>query len=233
MSNSILSSSERRSFLTRMNKGLASFAAMAGVAMAQQKPSGGSVRFEPARHEKDDWLDQIPGKHRLVFDCPTPDALGDALAFTGNFIRTNKSDYGLEANELAIVIIARHRATPFGYTDAMWAKYGRPLAERAHTEDPHSKLAPKLNLFNSPAYGEALPNRASTIEALAKQGVQFGVCGVSSRGYAGVVAEAVGGSADAIFKELTSNLITNGRIVPAGIVAVARAQERGYAIVCS
>ncbi|MEQ1884465.1 MAG: hypothetical protein ABL967_05340 [Bryobacteraceae bacterium] len=233
MSNSIPSSSERRSFLARMNKGLASFAAMAGVAMAQQKPSGGSVRFEPARHEKDDWLDQIPGKHRLVFDCPTPDALGDALAFTGNFIRVNKSDYGLEANELAIVIVVRHRATPFGYSDAMWAKYGRALAERAHTEDPHSKLAPKINMYNSTVYGEALPSRAATMESMAKQGVQFGVCGVSSRGYAAVAAEAMGGSVDSIFKEFTSNLVMNGRIVPAGIVAVARAQERGYAVVCA
>ena len=231
MSNSI--HSERRSFLSRLNKGVASFAALSGVAMAQQKATGGTVRFEPARHEKDDWLDQIPGKHRIVFDCPTPDALGDAIAFTGNFIRTNKNDYGLEPNELAIVIIMRHRGTPFGFSDAMWAKYGRPLAERSHTEDPHSKLAPKVNMYNSTVYGEALPSRAGTLESLAKQGVQFGICGVSSRGYAGVVAEAVHGNADEIFKELTSNIVTNARIVPAGIVAMSRAQERGYTLVCA
>jgi intracellular sulfur oxidation DsrE/DsrF family protein len=233
MSPSSVSSSERRSFLTRMNKSLASFAAMAGVAMAQQKTPGSSVRFEAARHEKDDWLDQIPGKHRIVFDCPTPEALGDALGFAGNFIRVNKADYGVEASELAVVIIARHRATPFGYTDAMWAKYGRPLAERAHVEDPQSKLAPKINMYNSNSYGEALPNRRSTLESLAKQGVQFGVCGVSTRGYAGVVAEAAGANVDAVFKELSSNLVTNARLVPAGIVAMSRAQERGYTLVCS
>ena len=37
-----------------------------------------------------------------------------------------------------------------------------------------------------------------------------------------------GGNADAIFKELTENLIPGGHMVPAGIVAVNRAQERGY-----
>jgi intracellular sulfur oxidation DsrE/DsrF family protein len=115
----------------------------------------------------------------------------------------------------------------------MWAKYGRPLAERSHTEDPHSKLAPKVNMYNSTVYGEALPSRAGTLESLAKQGVQFGICGVSSRGYAGVVAEAVHGNADEIFKELTSNIVTNARIVPAGIVAMSRAQERGYTLVCA
>ena len=37
-----------------------------------------------------------------------------------------------------------------------------------------------------------------------------------------------GGNVDAIVKELTSNLVPNGHMVPAGIVAVSRAQERGY-----
>jgi intracellular sulfur oxidation DsrE/DsrF family protein len=31
-----------------------------------------------------------------------------------------------------------------------------------------------------------------------------------------------------VFKELTENLVPNGHMVPAGIVAVNRAQERGY-----
>jgi len=230
MSSQPLSSPERRSFLTRFNMGLASFAAMAGVAMAQGKPAA-AVRWEPARHEKDDWLDQVPGKHRLVFDTTTPDSLGEALAFANNFFRTNRVDYGLENSDLAVVIIARHRSTPFGYNDAMWAKYGMPLATRSKVEDPKTKLAPKTNLYNAAGYGELVPNRGNTLEALSKLGAQFAVCSVSTRGYAGVIAEAVGGKVDAIFSELTSNLVSNARMVPAGIVAVNRAQERGYSVV--
>ncbi len=232
MSTQSLSSSERRSFLTRLNAGAASLAAMAfgGVAMAQQK-SAAAARWEPARHEKDDWFDQLPGKHRLVFDTTAYDRLADAILFANNFIRVNRADYGLQNNDLAVVIVVRHRSTPFGYNDAMWAKYGTAIAARAKVEDPKSKLAPKINIFNSGDYGELLSNRGTTLDSLSKQGLQLAVCSISTRGYAGAIAQAVGGNADAIFNELITNLVGNSRMVPAGIVAVNRAQERGYSLV--
>ena len=49
----------------------------------------------------------------------------------------------------------------------------------------------------------------------------------------GMIAEAVGGNGDAINSELIANLVRNARMVPAGIVAVNRAQERGYTLVSS
>ena len=57
MSKESLSSPERRSFFTRFNAGAASLAALAigGVAMAKPKSP---ARWEPARHDKDDWLDR-------------------------------------------------------------------------------------------------------------------------------------------------------------------------------
>jgi intracellular sulfur oxidation DsrE/DsrF family protein len=228
------SSPERRSFLTRLNAGAASLAAVAfgGVAMAQQK-SVSAVRFEPARHEKDDWFDQLPGKHRLVFDTTAWDGLGDAILFSNNFIRVNKADYGVESKDLAVVVVVRHRSTPFGYNDAMWAKYGAPIAARAKVEDPKSKQIPKLNFYNSTDYAEQLANRDTTLDALFKLGVLLAVCGTSTRGYATSIAQATGGKVDDIFAELSANLVSksNARLVPAGIVAVSRAQERGYTLV--
>jgi intracellular sulfur oxidation DsrE/DsrF family protein len=232
MSTQSRSAPERRSFLTRLNAGAASLAAMAfgGVAMAQQKPTT-AARWEPARHEKDDWFDQLPGKHRLVFDTTSHDGLADAILFANNFIRVNRADYGLQNNDLAVVIVVRHRSTPFGYNDAMWAKYGTAIAARARVEDPKSKLAPKINIFNSGDYAELLSNRGTTLDSLFKQGLQLAVCATSTRGYAGSIAQAVGGNSDAIFNELVANLVSNSRMVPAGIVAVNRAQERGYSLV--
>lgn len=230
MSQQSPSSPERRSFFSRFHAGAASLAALAvgGVAMAQQK-SAAPVRWEPARHDKDDWLDQPGSKHRLLFDAITSDGVAEALAFAGNFIRVNKTDYGLENNDLAVVIIVRHRATPFGYNDAMWAKYGTALARFTPIEDPKTKEAPKVNVYNSADY-PSLPNRGTTFESLAKQGVQVGVCSVATRALAGMVAGAVSGNADAINSELIANLVPNARMVPAGIVAVNRAQERGYTL---
>jgi hypothetical protein len=228
------SAPERRSFLIRLNAGVTSLAAMAvgGAAMAQGKSTAGT-RWAPARHDKDDWLDKLPGKHRVVFDTITPDGLGEALTFANNFLIVNRSEYGMESNDLAVVIILRHRSTPFAYNDAMWAKYGKELAARTPIEDPKSKLAPTTNVYNSADYGNLLPNRGTTLDSLTRQGVQLAVCSMATRGLAGLIAQAVGGKGDAIYGELIANLVSmgNARMVPAGIVAVNRAQERGYSLV--
>ena len=221
--------SERRSFLARLNAAAMAALGLGGVAKAQAKP-GAPARWEPFRHEKDDWL-ELPGKHRMVFDTTNPERLGEALLFTNNFLRVNRTDYGLEISDLAVVIVVRHRSAPFGFNEAMWAKYSEALAAHASYEDPKSRAVPKVNVYNSGDYGELAPNRSTTLTGLAKQGVQFAVCANATRAVAGAIARSVGGSAEAIFADLTSNLVTNGRMVPAGIVCVNRAQERGYSLV--
>ena len=45
-----------------------------------------------------------------------------------------------------------------------------------------------------------------------------------------MIARAVDGKREDIYKELAANLIDRARLVPAGIVAVNRAQERGYSV---
>jgi len=214
------SSPERRSFLTRFNTGAASVAALAmgGLAMAQVK-SAPAGRFEPARHDKDDWMDQIPGKHRLVVDTTSEDGFRDGLLFAGNFMLANRNDYGLQNQDLAVIVVARHLSTQFGFNNDMWAKYGASLAGQPLSAGAQTKESPKAN-----------PHTASLVQ-LSTQGVQFAVCSTATHRLAGTIARAVGGNADAIFAELSANVVTNGRMVPAGIVAVNRAQERGYSFV--
>ncbi len=231
MSKDSPSSPGRRSFLTTRGAGAASIAAAAlgGAALATGK-SIKPARWEPERHEKDAWLDQLPGKHRMVFDTTSGNSFGEALGFASNFIIVNHSDYGLEDKDQAVVIIARHLSTPFAYNDAMWAKYGAAFTPLTKFDDPKSKAAPKINLYNSEDYGPVLPNRGVTVEALAKRGVQFAVCSMATRFIAGMIAGS-GGNADAVNKELISNLVSNSRMVPAGITIVNRAQERGFSLV--
>ena len=88
-----------------------------------------------------------------------------------------------------------------------------------------------MNLFNATGYGPQLPNRGNTIDGLLKRGLHLGVCQVSTRGYSGAIAMATGQTQEAVFEEIKANLLPNARLVPAGIVAVNRAQERGYALV--
>ncbi len=224
-------SPDRRSFLIAAN-GVAPLTALAlGGAVLANAKSGGQTRWEPARHEKDNWLDETPARHRLVFDTIDSTGFAEALAFAANYVRVNHTEYGLENRDLAVVIVARHRSTPFAYNDAVWAKYGAAMAPLTRFDDPKTKQPPKSNVFSSSDYGETLPNRGTTLDSLVQQGVRFAVCGVATRAIAGMIARAVGGDADMINSELVSNLVGNARIVPAGIVAVSRAQERGYTLV--
>jgi len=45
-----------------------------------------------------------------------------------------------------------------------------------------------------------------------------------------MIANATGGKADDVYNEIAANLIGQARFVPAGIIAVNRAQEYGYSI---
>ncbi|OLD71695.1 MAG: hypothetical protein AUI45_00910 [Acidobacteria bacterium 13_1_40CM_2_56_11] len=220
---------QRRSFVTQVGGQATAFAAAGFGASILQAQSRAAARCEPERHTEDDWLDRVPGKHRLVFDATMPEGFGYALLYTGNYFIANHEGYGLQDSDLAVVIVARHFATPFAFNDLMWNKYGTAISRLANFTDPKTKQAATTNLYNLPDHG--LPNRSATIEGLIKRGVQFAVCQMATRQLAEPLATAVGGNAESVFKELSANLVANSRLVPAGIVAVNRAQERGYAFV--
>ena len=223
---------ERRSFLTRLGAGAAAFGAVfaAGVQPAQAQSPGGRS-WQPRRHSEDDWFDELPGMHRFIFDNVSAQGFGQALRFANNFINVNKDAYGVESNDLAVVLVARSRSTAFAFNDAIWGKYGVPMAARTNLNDPKTNQPPTVNLFNTSGYGGELPNGGLMLETLFERGLQLAVCRVSTRGYARRVAAAVDGDVDSIFEEMTQNLVDNSTMVPAGIVAVNRAQERGYSFV--
>lgn len=224
----------RRSFLSRIVAGAGAFgAAFGGASLTQAQtmpaPAGTPGAFQPARHAEDDWFDQAPGKHRFFYDTTTAGACGQALFFARNYFVANASGYKLTDGDLAQVICLRHESTSFAFTDAMWAKYGAALSERAdHFVDPKTKQVPTINVYLASGYGESLRNVNVTLDQMAKRGVRFAVCAMATRAAAQVAAQKSGGNVDAIFKELTENLVAGGHMVPAGIVAVNRAQERGY-----
>jgi intracellular sulfur oxidation DsrE/DsrF family protein len=203
-------------------------AGVAGVsspaAMAQ---AAANAQWKPARYPQDDWYDKIPGTHRYVFDSSTGEGIGWALQFATNYYTTSEQAYGLKDSDLAVIIVARHKATSFAYNDAIWAKYGKQIAEQAEFVDPKTKEAPKINVYG-PA-GETA--QAGKMDALIKKGVQFAVCGTSTRGIATRIAKVTGVEVDTVVKEITSNLIANAHMVPAGVLAVNRAQEHGYSFI--
>jgi hypothetical protein len=227
----------RRSFLSRFGGAAAAFGATwtAGAPLHAQAPvapgradAAAAGHWQPARHPQDDWYDEMPARHRLAFDTTTPDQLEDAIQFAGNFFTANKSGYGIDGADLSVIIIMRHKSAPFAYSDAIWAKYGTTLSHRAEFVDPKTKEVPKVNYFTPGApQGDA---RARGIANLIRLGVRFAICDLSTHGIASMIAHDAGITADAAYKELAANLIGSGRLVPAGIVAVNRTQERGYTL---
>ena len=211
----------RRSFLARLGAAAAAFGFGSSAAAAQQggaSAASTAAPWQPAREAKDDWLDQIPGKHRLIFDTTSPEAVADAIRYTGNFFTANKNGYGLESSEVAVVIVLRHKATQFAFSDEVWAKYGKVLSGEDKFTDPKTGAVPSSNFYKA------------GLEGHIKRGVHLAVCDLSTNRLKSAIAKAHDAKPDEIYKQLTSTALGNSHFVAAGILAVNRAQERGYAV---
>lgn len=207
-------------------------AAAASSALAQgAAPSGGAQ--QPAMESLDSWLDKPGTRHRIMFDTLSADGGLSALGFANNFIHANQSAYGLTPQQLGILIIFRHMSTPLGFNDAMWVKYGAMLADTLGLKGKQAIRAISANPAGGGAPGAERPPAGMewvadwTVPKLAARGVRFAVCALATAGSARDLA-GKGGNADAIEAELKANLVAGAVMVPAGIVAVNRAQEHGY-----
>ncbi len=224
----------RRSFLSRFGAGAAAFGAVVGageLATSAQTPAPAGAPWQPVRHAEDDWLDQPAAKHRFFLDTASVNALGHAIFWANNYFSASRSAaYGLADTDSALVICVRHESTPFAFNDAMWVKYGEALAEHALFTDPKTRQTPIVNVFQTDGYNTLLNNRGVTFDALIKRGLRIAVCSLATRGIAAAAARKSGAKVDDVVKELTDNRIGNTHMVPAGIVAVNRAQERGYSV---
>lgn len=203
-------------------------AGMVATAATAQETTGGN--WTPALSAEDDWMD-IPGtSHRMVYDSNSASAFGEALFYASNYYFANKTGYGLGPEKLGVILIARHFGTPAAYNDAIWAKYGTVFAEVAGLEGKAAELAKTVNPLLIP--GRAAmegPAGDASITTLTNKGARLAVCGMATTFIAGVLAENTGGSAEAIDAELRGGLVPGATIAPAGIVAVERAQSRGFA----
>jgi len=226
MDDQVTWATERRSFLTQLGLGagiVGATLAGAPVAVAQ---NAGLAPWRSPRHTQDDWLEEIPGKHRVVFDTNTANGMELALRFALNYYFANRQSYQLNDSDLAVVIVARHKSTAFAYNDAMWSKYGKQLSEHATFVDPASKEPPKVNFFNT-----ATAQSPALISLLIQRGAHFAVCQISTQTIAFNIARATDSEQARTVEELNANLVSNAHPVTAGVVTVTRAQERGYALV--
>lgn len=220
----------RRRFLTGMGlaaTGAAVVSATGTTSHAQRNRSG----FTPARHPEDNWMDQIAGNHRAFVDSSTGAGGVAAMNFASNIMSAHAAAYqGASEADYAMIVCFRHDSSPFGFNDAMWEKYGELFSGRTGHRDADTGAA--LN-FNPLSVAGTYGNRGNTVAAMSARGVHFAICNLSTMGMAGMLARSTGESRDAVYQELISNSIPNGRFVPAGVVAATRAQEYGYSLLYS
>ncbi len=208
----------RRALVAGLGATLAALTTGARPLLAQSAPR----RNSPARHDLDRWMDELPTVHRIFVDTASRMGGQDGILFAGNLFNINESAYGVKSADVGLIICFRHQSTPYGYNDAMWAKYGQYLSQRLELPKPVT-----VNPVNPAG---PLEEGARTVATLADKGAVIAVCAQATRGIAGRIATATGGSQEAILNELMANPVRSGRFVAAGVVAATHAQEYGYTL---
>lgn len=198
-------------------------AALASVALGSSQAGAqeNTPKFEPKRHALDAWMDSLPGDHRVFIDTDSTAGGTNALRYASNIMNAHVNAYEGKDADMAIVICYRHASTPLGYNNAMWEKYGKNLVSMGRITQKEGE-AP---LTSNP--------QLETITQQAQRGMHFAVCNSASTFIAGTIARETGQEAATVLAELTANLIPNGHMVPAGVMAVTRAQEYGYSFLYS
>jgi intracellular sulfur oxidation DsrE/DsrF family protein len=216
--------SHRRQFLGTIASGVAAF----GLSNIVSPLSGHAEnKFFNASNDPGEWLKQIKGKHRIVFDVPHPNEIFP-FAWPRIFLATNAAT-GTPEKDCSIVVVLRHTAIPYAMEDRLWTKYN--FGEVFKAEDPKTKKPSTRNPFWKPKKGDfKIPGVGVVpigINELQSSGVLFCACDMALTVYSGVVAEAMNLDAAEVRKDWVSGILPGIHIVPAGIWAINRAQERG------
>ena len=221
MSNHESGSNDRRALLSGLG-----IAAVAGVALASSKAEAATKpgKFKPQFHELDAWMEAIPGDHRVFIDTDSPSGATNALRYATNIQNAHVSGYKGKASDMAIIICLRHASTMFGYVDAMWAKYGTTFGAMSRAGAPAGPADAAPPTKNAQLAG---------LTAAAGNGIHFAICDAATTLLSGMIARTAGKTAQEVHDELVANIIPNGHMVPAGVLALTRAQEHGYSFLYS
>jgi intracellular sulfur oxidation DsrE/DsrF family protein len=188
--------------------------------------SAGTMLRVPEDAPSDSWLDQMKGKHRQLFDAPEPDG-GTVLRHVRSYLDVWREAYGVREKDVSVVVVLYGRTTPLGVQDAMWDKY--KLGAALNLTDATTNAALVRNYFAHPQSGDPVGDGTpeSSMEALQRRGVKFLLCNNALLRWSGRLEKQGLGTAADIHADLTAHA------VPAAIIAMTKAQERGFAYVRS
>jgi intracellular sulfur oxidation DsrE/DsrF family protein len=191
----------------------------------------------------DDWIKEVKGEHRCLFDFPQHKN-GFGLLHILNYLNTYSTAYKTSAGQVGAVgtfySVGSQASIPLAFNDAAWAKYelgaytglkdaaGKPYTRNVFNRPTAKDLHLLMQAIDSPmipALADAIP--ALGIESLQKMGTKFLLCN-NALGIWCLELEARGkGKAADIDKDLRANLLPGVTIVPAMVIAIDKAQEAG------
>ena len=208
----------RRTFIGRLAAG----AALVGLG---GRSAAADVISEPEAPEgfSEAWLAKLNGKHKQFFDATSVNN-GFGLVFAMNFLNSNNDAYKIPDAGLSAVVGLRHFAIPIAFTDDIWARY--KLGEFAGVMDPATKAPSLRNLFYRPKDGDMMMPMGSVDKLLAR-GVQVTCCNVALTVVSGLLSKNAGKTPDEAKKDWLAGMIPGVVLVPSGVLAVNRAQEKG------
>jgi intracellular sulfur oxidation DsrE/DsrF family protein len=213
----------RRKFLQSLALGAAAIGA-AGIATPLNVSAGGIDAWE--NNDPEEWMKKINGKHRIVYDVTEPHHQFP-FAWPRVFLLTNEAT-GTPPGDCSVVVILRHNAIPFAMDHHLWEKY--KFGEMFQVTDVNTKQTAEKNPFWKPAPGTyKFPGFGAVsigINELQESGVQFLVCDAALTVYSAVAAGNSGNAAD-VKKEWVAGVLPGIHVVPSGVWAVSRAQEKG------
>jgi len=224
--------SDRRTFLGTVFGA----AATIGVGMGARIAAADTV-------PTDDWIAEVKGTHRCLFDFPQHKN-GFPLLHILNYLNTYATAYKAPAGQVGAVgtfyAVGNQASISLAFNDEIWAKYElgaytglKDAAGKPYTRNVFNRPTPKdLHLLMAavgapmiPALADAMP--AIGIESLQKMGTKFILC-ANALGIWCLELEARGkGKAQDIEAELRANVLPGVTIVPAMVVAIDKAQEAG------
>jgi hypothetical protein len=220
----------RRTFLTATSLGAASLVSPPRTLAQATQATAPDSRDLP-RYAQDAWFDKVPGKHRLFLDATEIAEAGAALGFGWNFLRTSQSGYNLKDADQAVIICLRHNATDVAFSNEVWQKYD-VLRNQKYEHPETGRKVKGGNLFRPGSTRPKSNPDSFTFDGLARRGVHFAICGVATRGLAGMIAGAKASHDDveAVMDELVKSLPANAHVTASGILAAQRAGEYGYTV---